>query len=123
MTEIRKENEGKTICVAVGRHTEYKGFIYLVQTSKLLDDSFRFYIAGIGKQKNYIGRRQEILRLVFVGQIDDTELKALVLVSDIFDTHQLQRMRLLVCTGGINTARREGIELLKTFCQHSIVNI
>lgn len=34
--EIRKDNKGKIICVAVGNHTEYKGFKYLIQTSKKL---------------------------------------------------------------------------------------
>lgn len=46
--EIREENKDKTICVAVGRHTEYKGFTYLVQASKLLNDKFRIFITGKG---------------------------------------------------------------------------
>lgn len=47
--EIRTKNSGKTICVAVGRHTEYKGFTYLIQASKLLDGRFLIYITGTGE--------------------------------------------------------------------------
>lgn len=47
--KIRKDNDGKIICLAVGRHTEYKGFRYLIQASKLLDDKFRIYITGKGE--------------------------------------------------------------------------
>ena len=83
--EIRDENSGKTICVAVGRHTEYKGFSYLVQASKFLDDSFKIYITGKGEltedlHKEAVGDD----KINFTGRIDDTELKALILASDIF---------------------------------------
>lgn len=48
--QIRKENENKIICFAVGRHTEYKGFKYLIRAAHLLDDRFQIYIAGIGEE-------------------------------------------------------------------------
>lgn len=83
--EIRKENVGKTICVAVGRHTEYKGFTYLLQASKRLDDTFRIYITGSGEltEKLHIEASGDD-KVVFTGRIEDTELKALILASDIF---------------------------------------
>lgn len=83
--EIRKENVGKTICVAVGRHTEYKGFTYLIQAGKLLDETFRIYITGTGEltEKLHEEARGDS-KITFTGRIDDTELKALILASDIF---------------------------------------
>lgn len=83
--EIRIENLGKTICVAVGRHTEYKGFTYLIQASKLLNDSFTIYITGTGELTEKLYKEaNDDKKVVFTGRIDDTELKALILASDIF---------------------------------------
>jgi len=78
-TEIREENKDKTICVAVGRHTEYKGFTYLVQASKLIDDRFRIYITGTGEltEKLHEEARGDN-KITFTGRIDDTELKAFI---------------------------------------------
>ena len=83
--EIRKENKDKTICVAVGRHTEYKGFTYLVQASKLLDDKFRIFITGKGELTEKLHEEAKgDTKITFTGRIDDVELKALILASDIF---------------------------------------
>lgn len=83
--EIRTKNSGKTICVAVGRHTEYKGFIYLIQASKLLDGRFLIYITGTGELTEKLHEEaNDDKKVVFTGRIDDMELKALILASDIF---------------------------------------
>lgn len=83
--EIRKENEGKTVCIAVGRHTEYKGFSYLIQASKLLDNKFQIYITGKGELTEKLHEEaRDDEKVTFTGRIDDTELKALILASDIF---------------------------------------
>ena len=83
--EIRKENRGKTICVAVGRHTEYKGFTYLIQASKLLNDSFRIYITGTGELTEKLHSEADgDNKIIFTGRIEDTELKAIMLACDIF---------------------------------------
>lgn len=83
--EIREENKDKTICVAVGRHTEYKGFTYLVQASKLLDDKFRIFITGKGELTEKLHEEAKgDNKITFTGRIDDVELKALILASDIF---------------------------------------
>lgn len=83
--EIRKANDGKIICVAVGRHTEYKGFTYLIQASRLLDDSFRIYIAGTGELTEML--REEAkndAKITFTGKLPDADLKALIYSADIF---------------------------------------
>lgn len=83
--EIKKENEGKTLCVAVGRHTKYKGFKYLIQASRLLDDDFRFFITGTGEETERLYKEAEgDKKIIFVGRVKDEELKALILSSDIF---------------------------------------
>lgn len=83
--EIRKANKDKIICVAVGRHTEYKGFKYLIQAGRLLDESFRIYITGKGELTEELHKEASgDSKIVFTGRIDDTELKALLLASDIF---------------------------------------
>ena len=83
--EIRTKNSGKTICVAVGRHTEYKGFTYLIQASKLLDSRFLIYITGTGELTEKLHEEaNDDKKVVFTGRIDDMELKALILASDIF---------------------------------------
>lgn len=82
---IKTENNGKTICVAVGRHTEYKGFKYLIQASKLLNDNFKIYITGTGELTEELHKAAAgDGKITFTGRIDDTELKALILASDIF---------------------------------------
>lgn len=84
-SEIRKDNAGKIICVAVGRHTKYKGFTYLIQAGKLLDDTFRIYITGTGElTKKLHAEANGNGKVVFTGRLEDTELKALILASDIF---------------------------------------
>lgn len=83
--EIRKENAGKTICVAVGRHTKYKGFKYLIQASKLLDGTFRIFITGKGERTEALYKEARgDKKITFTGCIEDTELKSLILASDIF---------------------------------------
>ena len=83
--KIRKENEGKTICVAVGRHTEYKGFTYLIQASKLLDDKFKISITGTGELTESLKKEAaNDSKITFTGRIEDEELKAYILACDIF---------------------------------------
>lgn len=83
--KIRKENEGKTICVAVGRHTEYKGFTYLIQASKLLDDKFKIFITGTGELTESLKKEAaNDSKITFTGRIEDEELKAYILACDIF---------------------------------------
>lgn len=83
--EIREENKRKTICLAIGRHTEYKGFSYLIEASKLLDDNFKIYIAGKGELTDRLKKEAEgDNKIQFSGRVDDSELKALIKACDIY---------------------------------------
>lgn len=83
--EIREKNKGKIICLAVGRHTEYKGFKYLIQASKLLDDRFQIFITGKGELTEELKR--EAMgddKVHFLGVVSDNELKAYLSAMDIY---------------------------------------
>ena len=83
--EIRKANREKILCFAVGRHTAYKGYRYLIQAAKLLDDRFRVVIGGSGEEtENLKAEAGGDPRIVFVGRLDETELKAYLKEMDIF---------------------------------------
>lgn len=82
---IRKENRDKIICLAVGRHTAYKGFQYLIQAAHLLDDRFRIYIAGKGEETEKLkAEAGDDSKIRFLGLVDDAELKAYLMSMDIF---------------------------------------
>lgn len=83
--QIKRDNQGKIICLAVGRHTEYKGFKYLIRASKSLDDRFRIFITGKGElteelKKEALGDK----KIHFLGGVSDNELKGYLAAMDIF---------------------------------------
>ncbi len=83
--QIREDNKDKVICLAVGRHTEYKGFKYLIQASKLLDDRFRIFITGKGELTEELKKKAAGDNKVhFLGVVSDDELKAYLSVMDIY---------------------------------------
>lgn len=82
---IKQDHVGKTLCIAVGRHTGYKGYTYLIQASKLLDDRFHIFITGTGELSDRLRREASgDPKVEFTGRIEDAEMKALILASDIF---------------------------------------
>ncbi len=83
--EIRRQNEGKIICFAVGRHTKYKGFKYLIQAAHRLDDRFQIYIAGEGEEtENLKTEAGNDKKIHFLGLVDDVNLKGYLTSMDIF---------------------------------------
>ncbi len=82
---IREENKNRIICLAVGRHTKYKGFQYLIRAAHLLDDRFQIYITGKGEEsENLKAEAGDDSKIHFLGLIDDAELKAYLTAMDIF---------------------------------------
>lgn len=83
--EIRNENQGKILCFAIGRHISYKGFTYLIQASKYLDDRFRIVIAGSGPLTEQLKQEaQNDSKITFPGRISDEDLIAYYKAMDIF---------------------------------------
>lgn len=83
--KIKDENKDKIICLAVGRHTEYKGFKYLIRASRLIDDRFQIFIIGKGElteklQKEASGDN----KIHFLGSVSENELKAYLSAMDIY---------------------------------------
>ena len=83
--EIRAANKNKIICFAVGRHVPYKGFEYLINASKYLDDRFHIFIGGEGElteklKKQSLGDK----KITFLGRINDSDLISYYLAMDIF---------------------------------------
>ena len=83
--KIREQNKDKIICLAVGRHTEYKGYKYLIQASKLLDEKFRIFITGDGELTDELKKEATgDEKIHFLGVISDEELKAYLSAMDIY---------------------------------------
>ena len=83
--QIRDENKGKIICFGIGRHIPYKGFNYLIEASKQLDDRFRIYIGGRGEQTEELkAQAADDPKITFTGKLSEDELAALYLTMDIF---------------------------------------
>lgn len=84
-SEIRNQFCEKIICLAVGRHVEYKGFQYLIEASKYLDDRFVINITGRGPLTEKLKRQAETdSKIHFLGLVSDEELKSQLLACDIF---------------------------------------
>ncbi len=82
--EIRKENQGKILCFAIGRHIPYKGFTYLIQASKHLDDRFRIIIAGSGAlTEQFKAEAEGDDKISFPGRVSDEDLIAYYNATDI----------------------------------------
>jgi glycosyltransferase involved in cell wall biosynthesis len=82
---IRDENDGKIICLAIGRHVPYKGLEYLIRASKKLDSRFAIRITGKGPLTNQLKKLAEgDEKIKFLGQVDNTELIANLMACDIY---------------------------------------
>ena len=83
--ELREEHKGKTVCLAVGRHVEYKGFKHLIEASKYLDDGFIIGITGKGPLTDELKAQAGGDKKVnFLGLVSDVDLRAWLMTCDIF---------------------------------------
>ena len=83
--KMREEDAGKTVCLAVGRHVEYKGFKYLIEAGRMLPDSFKIYITGKGPLTDELkAQAAGDDKIRFLGLVSDVELRARLLTCDIF---------------------------------------
>lgn len=83
--KIKLENQGKILCLAVGRHVPYKGFEYLIKAFDKLDGNVVLNIAGEGELTESLKKQAaDNPNIHFLGKIDDATLKAYYLASNIF---------------------------------------
>lgn len=84
--ELRNKYSDKIICVGIGRQVPYKGFEYIVQAMKLLDDRFELFLLGRkGESTDEIVRLSKGIKNVhLVGEVSDEERKTYLAACDIF---------------------------------------
>lgn len=83
--QIRADNKDKVICLAVGRHTKYKGFDYLIKAVHLLDDRFQIFLIGQGEETERLeAEAAGDKKIHFLGSVNDVELKGYLRAMDIF---------------------------------------
>lgn len=85
-SEMLKENfKGKTMVFSFGRHVEYKGFRYLIEASKYLDDNYRIFVGGSGPLTSELkNMAKDDYKIIFLGKLSLDNLKAYLNASDIF---------------------------------------
>lgn len=82
---IRECYQDKFICLAVGRHVEYKGLEYLVRAAKYLDDRFVVLIGGDGPlTQSLIELAKDTPKVNFLGRIADMDLVAYYYACNVF---------------------------------------
>ena len=83
--QIRWKNKNKIICFGIGRHIPYKGFRYLIEASKHLDDRFKIFIGGKGELTEKLkAQAAGDDKIIFLGRVSDEDLTAYYLAMDIF---------------------------------------
>ena len=108
---VRQRYQEKILCLAVGRHVEYKGFRYLIEAAQYLDERFTIVMMGAGplteklKQQakelenhhdnqrrksasvagsESIERADSLPDIIFAGLVSDEELRNYLYACDIF---------------------------------------
>lgn len=83
--EYRREDAGKKVCFAFGRHVPYKGLTYLVRAARSLPNDYVVYIGGKGPLTDKLKREaRNDKKVVFLGRLSDEELKARFMTCDVF---------------------------------------
>ncbi|WP_026659365.1 glycosyltransferase [Butyrivibrio sp. AC2005] len=84
--EIREKNKDKIICLGIGRVVPYKGFEYLAQVARLVDERFVFYVSGYpGSSTNRIEQTtKDLNNFTLLGATSDDVQKAYLEAADIF---------------------------------------
>lgn len=72
---IRKKYNGKKIVFFVGRHIQYKGLPYLIESERLVKSECEFVIAGNGPLTEELKSQCQSERVHFVGRLTDDELR------------------------------------------------
>lgn len=76
--EIRNEYSGRRIIFSLGRLVEYKGYRYLIEAAKYLDDSFMILIGGGGPLRESLQREIDEIgvgrRVKLLGKVPQEDL-------------------------------------------------
>ena len=90
---IRQEHSGKTICFFFGRHVEYKGLKYLIESNQYLDQKkIDIIIAGSGPLTNELQQEaSKYKNISFVGRLSDDDINSYLMACDIFTFPSITR--------------------------------
>ncbi len=82
---IREDNKNKNIVFTCGRHVEYKGLRYLLDSAKLLSNDYIVYIGGQGPLTDSLKKKAKgMTNVKFLGKLSDDDLKSYLMASDIY---------------------------------------
>ena len=86
--DLRRKYLGKHIVFSLGRLVPYKGFAYLIEAAKHLDDNYMVLIGGTGPLRDELQAQIEALglqeRVKLLGYVSDVELPAYFEACDLF---------------------------------------
>lgn len=86
--EIRNEYSGRRIIFSLGRLVEYKGYRYLIEAAKYLDDSFMILIGGGGPLRESLQREIDELgvgsRVKLLGKVPQEDLASYYGTCELF---------------------------------------
>ena len=86
--EIRNEYSGRRIIFSLGRLVEYKGYRYLIEAAKYLDDSFMILIGGGGPLRESLQREIDELgvgsRVKLLGKVPQEDLSSYYGACELF---------------------------------------
>lgn len=82
---LKNKWDNRVICIAVGRHVEYKGFEYLIRASKLIKTNAIILLVGDGPLTDRLKQLSDnCTNIVFLGRLSDSELREYLSISDIY---------------------------------------
>ena len=82
---IKSEYRNKIICFALGRHVHYKGFEYLIDSCRYLDDNYAVFIGSEGPLTDKLKEMaKNDPKIHFTGHLSSEELQAYYMACDVF---------------------------------------
>jgi len=90
-----QDYNGRKIVFALGRHVYYKGFEYLIDAMRYLDDEYLLLIGGVGElTDNYIGLVSEYNlkdKVKFLGRIPEEKISSYFQAANVFCLPSIER--------------------------------
>lgn len=95
VAEIQSCYQGRRIIFSLGRLVHYKGFEYLIQSARFLDDDFVVLIGGEGPLRSQLEREIETWglegKVVLLGRVSDEHLPAYFGACTVFCLPSVQK--------------------------------
>ena len=83
--KIKEEYKDKIIIFTYGRHVPYKGYKYLIEAAKYLNDDFVILIGGKGELTDQLKEMaKDDHKIKFLGRIEDEDIISYLGAADIF---------------------------------------